>query len=378
MIALVAWAWLYVGLTVARVCWRTGLLPTRRRPRLPRLSVVIPTCNEADTLAPALASLLASDYPDLEIVLVNDRSTDATGDLMEAMAAGDPRVQVVHLDSLPPGWLGKNHAMHQGAQRASGRWILFSDADVVFQSDTLARAVSLAEDRQVEHLVLSPRVIADTFWEKIFLSYFGTAFCFRFRPDRVADRGRFFAGIGAFNLVLRQPYLQLGGHSTLALQVLDDMELGRLFKLHGYRQHFAGAGSGVQVRWAVGLRGLVMGLEKNAFAGVNYSLLLGISGSLASLLASLVPLLLLDPQADTWLRLVCWVGIAISSLAVSPGTGTPVWAGAFFPLAGSLFSFIFLRSIFLAQYRGGIYWRGQFYPLCRLKEAQRALRIPSS
>lgn len=377
MIALVAWAWLYVGLTVALVSWRTGLLPAGRRAHLPRLSVVIPACNEADTLAPALASLLASDYPDLEIVLVNDRSSDATGDLMEAMAAHDPRVQVVHLHSLPPGWLGKNHAMHQGARRASGRWILFSDADVVFQPDTLARAVGLAEDRGVEHLVLSPRVIAGTFWEKVFLSYFGTAFCFRFRPDRVGHRGRYFAGIGAFNLVQREPYLQLGGHSTLALQVLDDMELGRLFKLHGYRQHFAGGGASVQVRWAVGLRGLVMGLEKNAFAGVNYSLLLGLSGSLASLLASLVPLLLLAPQADPWLRLVCWAGIAISAIAVSPGTGTPRWAGACFPLAGALFSFIFLRSIFLAQYRGGIYWRGQFYPLSRLKEAQRALRTPA-
>lgn len=373
---LVAWAWLVVGLTVARVARRVGLLPKQRLSSLPRLSVVIPARDEADTLGPALTSLLASDYPDLEILLVNDRSSDATGDLMESIASQDPRVRVLHIRELPEGWLGKNHAMHQGARRATGRWLLFSDADVLFEPDALSRAVSLAEQRGIDHLVLSPRVIAGTFWEKVFLSYFSTAFCFRFRPDRVSQPGRYFAGIGAFNLVRRQAYEDLGGHSTLALQVLDDMELGRLFKLHGFRQLLLGAGPAVRVRWAVGLRGLVLGLEKNAFAGVNYSLSLGIFGSLTSLLASLAALAVLLPTADPWSRVACWLGIFLCSSAARPGTGTPLWAGCFYPLAGSLFSFIFLRSIALAQYRGGIYWRGHFYPVQRLKEAQKALRSP--
>ena len=111
----------------------------------PKVSVVVPACNEADTLERAMSSLLACDYPNLEIVLVNDRSTDQTGHIMDGLSERDQRIHVVHLDHLPAGWLGKLNAMHQGTQRVQGQLLLFTDADVHFEPSSIRRAVSELE-----------------------------------------------------------------------------------------------------------------------------------------------------------------------------------------------------------------------------------------
>lgn len=364
ILASLAWAW--VALTLVRLSLKVGLLPKERMAELPALSVVIAACNEADTLVAALTSLLKVDYPHLEIVLVNDRSTDATGDLIESLAKDDPRVTVVHLDHLPDGWLGKNHALHRAAARARGKWLLFSDADVHFQADSLARAVTVAEQNDLDHLVLGPRIVCGTFWEKIFVAFFGTAFCFRYRPDLVGEKNRYYVGVGSFNLVRRQVYEELGGHSTLAMQVLDDMELGRLIKGRGYRQRFVGAGAAVTVRWAVGWQGLMHGLEKNAYAGLNYSPLFALSSCVITLWACLAPLWLLAIGAWPW-ALLGLGAMQVCALCNAPAMGSPAWVGLLFPLASILFCFILLRAAWLCHRRGGIYWRGTFYSLEQLK-----------
>ena len=115
-------------------------LPAVKAPgALPSLSVIVPARNEATAIGPALASLLAQDYPGLEIVAVDDRSTDGTGDVLRALAAANPSLRVLRIDDLPSGWLGKNHALWRGAQRSTGTWLLFTDADVVFAPGTLRR-----------------------------------------------------------------------------------------------------------------------------------------------------------------------------------------------------------------------------------------------
>ena len=363
-------AWIWVALTLIVVGMRVGLLPAGRLagPGLPSLSVVIAACNEQDTLAAALTSLLQVDYAGLQIVLVNDRSVDATGDLMESLAAGDPRVRVIHLDHRPDHWLGKNHALHQGARAATGKWLLFSDADVHFEKDGLARAVTLAEQENLDHLVLGPWMQCGTFWERIFVAFFATAFCYRYRPDLVDRPNSYYVGVGAFNLLRSQVYRDLGGHSTLAMQVLDDMELGRLIKGRGFRQRFVGAGRAVSVRWTVGLAGIVKGLEKNSFAGLNYSLPFVLASCLVIGWASLGPLWLLGHGCWGWgvAGLLAMQGCALFN---SSGAGSPRWAGLFFPLAGLIFSFVLLRSALLCQWRGGIHWRGTFYSLERLRQS---------
>lgn len=361
-------AWVLVALTQVRVASRLGMLPQRVAPELPTLSVLIPACNEQSTLAEALKSLLAVDYPQLEIVLVNDRSTDATGDLMESLAAGDERVRVVHIHELPQYWLGKTHALQVASRAARGEWLLFSDADVHFEPDALKRAVSLAVERGVDHLCLGPRLVCGTFWEKIFVGFFCTAFFFRYRPDLVERPGPYYVGVGAFNLVRTSAYREVGGHSALAMQVLDDMELGRLLKQRGYRQAFVGAGEAVRVRWAVGLRDQIQVLEKNAFGGLGYSPAFAVWASLTTLVGSLAPLWLLASGSPWWglLGLLC---MQVCALVNAPGLGSPRWAGLFFPLAGVLMVFIMLRSCWLGVRRGGIVWRGTFYSLEELRAA---------
>jgi glycosyltransferase involved in cell wall biosynthesis len=365
--ALASLAWLWVAQTLVRVALSLGLLPRHRSSGLPSLSVVIAACNEQDTLVAALGSLLQVDYPDLQIVLVNDRSRDATGDLMESLACNNERVTVVHIEHLPDDWLGKNHALHQGALRARGEWLLFSDADIHFSCDSLARAVTLAQSSDLDHLVVGPRILCGTFWEKIFIGFFGTAFCYRYRPDRAAHPGPYYVGVGAFNLMRSQVYRDLGGHSSLSFQVLDDMELGRLIKTRGYRQRFVGGAEAVSVRWCVGWTGLLHGLEKNAYAGLHYSPLFALASCVVTLWACLAPLWLLGHGAWLW-GLLGLASMQICALCVWPA-GSPPWAGLFFPLAGMLFCFILLRAAWLCHRRGGIRWRGTFYALDRLRRA---------
>lgn len=368
MMVLVVLAWVWVAITQVRVALRLRMLPSSQRADLPSLSVLIPACNEQDTLAAALGSLLAVDYPDLEIVLVNDRSSDATGDLMESLAAGDPRVTVVHVHNLPAGWLGKTHALQLASRQARGEWLLFSDADVHFEPDALARAVSWAVSEELDHLCVGPRIATESFWEKIFTAFFCTAFFFRYRPDLVERPGPYYVGVGAFNLVRASVYRGLGGHSAIAMQVLDDMELGRLIKGRGFRQRFVGGGHSVRVRWAVGLRGQIGVLEKNAFGGLGYSPAFALLASLITLLASIAPLWLLCNGQLAW-GLLGLLSMQACALASAPGLGSPRWAGLFFPLAGVLLVYIMLRSAWLCLRRGGIVWRGTFYSLEELRRA---------
>jgi hypothetical protein len=360
MMGLAILGWWVVALTALWVSWRVGALPPQvGSPTLPGLTVVVPACNEVDTLEAALTSLLAVEYAgDLQIILVNDRSSDGTGDLMESLAQRYPQLEVQHIERLPPGWLGKNWALHQGAAKARGEWLLFTDADVHFSQDALTRAVQAALQRPLDHLVMTPEVDCATFWEKVFISYFTTAFVFRFRPDKAEDEGPYYVGVGAFNLVRRQVYTQLGGHSSLSHQVLDDMELGRLFKSRGFRQRVFGAVGCVRVRWAVGLRGLIQGLEKNAYAGMQYSRIETLIAVLGTLYVSLAPL-----QAGPLGILLALGAWLTCSWCHSRSSGSPWWAGFFYPLAGVIFAFILARSALLCEWRGGIHWRGTFYPL---------------
>ena len=172
----------------------------------PSVSVVFAACNEEEKLPGAFRTLLAQEYPGpLQIVAVNDRSTDQTPALLDALALEalpDKTVTVLHLTELPPGWLGKNHALYQGAQQATGEWILFTDADIHFQSTVLSRAVRYATQEKRDHLVSFFGLDLEGFWENTFALCFSFLFFLRFRPWRVRDRRtKNFLGIGGFNPV---------------------------------------------------------------------------------------------------------------------------------------------------------------------------------
>ncbi len=241
---------------------------------LPSLTVVVPARNEAAEIEPALRSLLQLDYPQYEVVAVNDRSTDQTGQIMERLAAepaAQGRLRVLHVRELLPGWLGKLHAMWRGAQQGTGEWLLFTDADCVFHHATLRRAVHYATKTGADHLVLFPTAHMKTLGEQMLISFPQTMSSFAMRPWKVRDpKARDHIGVGAFNLIRRSAYNQIGTYEKLRLEVVDDIKLGEAIKQAGLCQDVVYGRGLVTLRWGIGAAGIIRNLEKNLFAFLQF------------------------------------------------------------------------------------------------------------
>lgn len=245
---------------------------SRVPPDLPTLTVVIPALNEAATIEAGLTTVLAQYYPGLEVVVLNDRSTDRTGEILEGLRRRHPNLEVVHLTRLPEGWLGKSHALLLGAQAARGEWLLFTDADVRFAPEALRAAVTFALDERPDHLAALPHLMAKSPPLKAFVAVFSLLFSLYSELWRVARANSTgYVGIGAFNLLKRAVYEAVDGHRPIALWPDDGMMLGKLIKRAGFRQGVVVAADLLAVEWYPGVREAVRGLRKNAFAGFGYA-----------------------------------------------------------------------------------------------------------
>src|SRR5256884_420000 len=202
----------------------------------PRFWMLSAAGDEEENLPAALATLMEIDYPDLEVIAVDDRSQDSTGSILDGFAAAHPRLRVVHITQLPCGWLGKPHALQKAYEASTGEWLLFTDADVRFKPDVLRRAIALAKARNFEHLTLMGDVEMVGFWETVLITFFGMAFNIAVDPYRVANpHSRAYMGVGAFQLLRRAAYEASGMHRRLAMEVVDDMKLGKIVKQSGFR-----------------------------------------------------------------------------------------------------------------------------------------------
>jgi hypothetical protein len=370
--------WLYV----AYAGWRTrrALTPLARvEPpapgRWPRVSLVVPARDEAGALEAALASRLADDYPDLEVIVVDDRSSDGTGAVADGLAARDGRVRVLRVTQLPDGWLGKNHALHVGTQAASGEWLLFSDADVHFRRGTLRRAVAWSEARGLDHLALVPELWGTTFWLDVALAAFGRSFAMSRRVWRVEDpRSDAAVGVGAFNLVRRAALERSEGLPWLAMDVADDVALGLLLKRSGARCA-AALGTGlVGVAWYPDLPAMARGLEKNTFAVMGCSLPRVLAAGAAYLALELGAFAALLPLGPGWLPLVAAAalapGLLVGALSARESR-RPLLASLLAPASALLMGWILLRAGVLGWRRGGVDWRGTRVPAARLRRGRR-------
>jgi len=341
----------------------------------PLLSVVVPCRDEARDVEAAVRSMLAQDLPDLEVVAVDDRSTDATGAILDRLAADDPRLTVVHVGDLPPGWLGKNHALETGGRRARGEWLLFTDGDVLFQPGALRRALGYATRHGLGHLAAAPRFVAPGFLERAFVTGFGAfaSLAFRVHRLRVAGSGAF-VGIGAFNLVRRADWERIGGHQRLRLEVVDDLKLGLVLRRSGVPQGALSGGDLVTVRWQHGFWPSVLGLVKNAFAGTEYRPWVALLAALALGLAGVGPplLALWGLSAGAWLAVGLAGGATLVGVVIHGGAARRLARGSgleglALPLAAALLAGVLLGSAAVALRRGGVTWRGTRYPLEALR-----------
>jgi hypothetical protein len=378
----------YLGLTVFLIIvifWLgqcvNAALSARELPRLnnfapavdaecPSISLLFAARDEEEKLPIALASLRRIDYPQLEIVAVNDRSTDGTAQILSDAARRDPRLKVVNLSALPQGWLGKPHALQRAFEGSQGEWLLFTDADVRFSPDALRKAVALATERQLEHLTLLCELEMRGFWEKTALTFFGLSFNMAMNPRAVGNSASSaYMGIGAFQLVRRGAYEKSGTHKRLAMEVLDDMKLGKIVKQAGFHSGVGVAQDYIAVRWHAGFGNVVRGVTKNFFAVAQFKLRMVVLQLTLLFFVNFLPFLgLLFLHGWTWrlalISALMAVGYHAASavvMKVSP------FYGLTHPLGAIVFAYMLVRSTVVTLRQGGVLWRETFYPLEELR-----------
>ncbi len=374
--------WLWTGWGVVRI--RRGM------PRLveladpapetwPRLSVIVPARDEAEKLPAAAATLLAADYPDLEIVFVDDRSTDGTGEIIDRLAGGDGRVRALHVGELPPGWLGKVHALERGLAASTGAFVLFTDADVHFRPQTFRKAVAHCHADRLDHLAVLPECWPAGFAVDALVSVFVRQFLvFIVRPWSIGRPGsRAYAGIGAFNLVRRSALEATEGLGWLRREVADDMGLGLLMKRSGARCALVAGFGSVGLRWYRSVPEAARGAEKAYASAWRFRLLRPVIDAAIVLALELSPLLTLLPLAFAPLRAVGYAGLAVlgafACTAVCLGRWArapllPILAG---PVIAPLLVALTFRAALVGRRRGGVCWRGTLYATEMLRGGNR-------
>lgn len=341
----------------------------------PSVSVIVPARNEARSIRSCVESIAASDYPDFEVIVVDDRSGDTTLDIARAIPPNRARSLVaIEGDPLPDGWMGKPWACAQGARVAKGNLLLFTDADTVHAPELLRRAVAgLAEDRG-DALTLFGRQIMGTFWERLVQTHMMMAIVFRFpNPRRPCPQERWRSAIanGQFILFDRAAYEAIGGHEAVKDEIVEDQRLAQVLCRSGKRLALRGAEDVFATRMYRSLRELIDGWSKNlALAARNMvaswagSLVLP-AGILVGVSLWVVPPVILVMSLSgvasgawgVWSASITGFSVLLWSLA-SWRLGAPFWTGLFYPLAAGVVNYIFLRS----WIRGGhVEWKGRKY-----------------
>jgi glycosyltransferase involved in cell wall biosynthesis len=340
-----------------------------------KVSVIIAARNEETSIETTILSLLIQTHQELELIVVNDRSIDATGLKINELAMQNKRIVTIHIETLPSGWLGKNHALYKGYQMASGPYLLFADADIHFQNDTISKALTYMKDQKVDHVTIAPDLQAKGFWLQAFISYFLYGFSVFKRPwtannDHSRKGGM---GIGAFNLIKRDVYEQIGTHEAIKNRPDDDLKLGQAIKQNGYKQRFLSGVNQLWVEWYPSLKEAIKGLEKNTFAGFNYSLAVTVFAITSILISHFLPIFTLfssDHKVQLLSALFLVIFLTLYGVTIVKMTSYSLWKLAIYPITTTIFLYSTIRAVALTYIKGGIEWRGTFYSLKELREKQ--------
>ena len=337
---------------------------------LPRISIVVPARDEERSIEPCVRSLASQRYVDAQIVVVDDRSTDATPEILERLGAEFDELSVVRGAALPDGWVGKPWALHQGALVARGDWLLFTDADSVHAPTGVASALAFTLAARADALSIATRQELGTFWERATLPFVlgmimyasGTLAQINdpLQPERALANGQYI-------LVARAAYEALGGHAALRGEIVEDVEFARRLKADGRFRMLLGGGSQLaSVRMYHALPEIWQGFTKNVFMGAKGDLRALLGGALFMFALSAPPLLTvraalrrrpyetLEAAAATVASVVTsWRGIKVVGMAAS--------SAIFAPLGTAFLGAVMLNSTFRVLSGRGVEWRGRRY-----------------
>lgn len=384
-IALVAAGTLWIALGIfhfwnsrgATVLRPNSLADVPREP--PRVSILVPARNEEESLPALLASLLCLDYPDYEVILVDDDSTDRTAEIAAEWAArpeSQGRLHVIHNRTLPPGWRGKVWALGQALEAACGEWLLTTDADVVFHPKLLRLALATAIKKDVQLLSVAPEFEYGCFWERVVLPAFSFLLATLF-PLRLVNRPGFPRAIaaGAFILMRRQDFVDLGGYERLRSDVVEDLRTAELFKHNGRRVHVALSRGLFVTRMYKNARELWEGMSRSAFEGVRFSISRALAGILVGNLLAVLPWVALlarlwfdlahgrTPGADPALRLAaaaCGTSALVYGSFLALARASLVYVVTL-PLATLFYTGATVNSMLRGLFGNGVAWKGRQY-----------------
>lgn len=342
---------------------------------LPKLSVIITAKDEANTIEHALQTILNTDYPDFEIIIVNDRSTDETGALIDKFATQHPQIVPIHIDHLPENWIGKVHALHTATAQAKGEWLLFTDADVHHHSTLWQRAIELAIAKQCTHLALLPNVPTPGRLLQACVKAFGLMFLSTAKVDEIENPDKKAAiGIGAFNLVNHAAFKKTPGFEWLRMEVADDYGLGIMMKKWGRKISFATAYNDLQVDWYPNVTSMIKGLEKNIMApGTRFETIRLIISPILFAAIILGPFisLLIWPGYYSLVGICVFSFIGLTSFFIPGKNLHDLSNWLLTPIGYLIILYTFIRACILCLVRNGIIWRDTFYPRALLRQYQR-------
>ena len=339
-----------------------------------KLSVIIPARNESAQIGTVLASVLASTYTPLEIVVVDDRSSDDTARKVAELAANDARLHLVLGRGLPRGWYGKPWACQQGADAATGDVLVFIDADTSHHPELMARAVAMLQQSKADLLTIAPRQLVVSFWERVIMPQVWVMLGIRYHPSSVNKARKPWRVIanGQFMMFPRASYAAAGGHAAVRGEVVEDLAMAQRMVALGKKLYFAFAYDLMETRMYQDLRQVVEGWSKNLFIGARISLgenpVLRFLAPLLLLLNAgfwLTPPILLacalagdTPSMFTPAAIAAGLSVLFWSL-ISFGMRAPPWYGLLYPLGAAMFLWILGRSAWRGTRR--VEWRGRVY-----------------
>ena len=344
----------------------------------PLISVCIPARNEEQNIRACVESVFAQDYPNLEIIVLDDRSTDATPRILEELATRDSRLQPISGSELPSGWAGKPHALHQASTSARGEWLCFVDADTFLSPQALSSIYAKAVEVHADLFTTLHRQIMETFWEKAVMPIVVTALSVGFNPRKVNDVSYKDAiASGQFMLIRREVYEKIGGHASVWNQIVEDQALAERVKWSGYRLVLADGTALISTRMYTSLSTMWEGWTKNMYLGLRNQrslLWLGVIGASLALMASLflpiwsglgllwtingggiVAVTILIESLVVWCAVLVARGWTARQMRISPlySFSTPLGAG--------IFAAMMITSAWKVRSRKGVTWKGRVY-----------------